>query len=298
MGNEKIILIIEDINQGKGDKRAFCKAVYNEVYALCYPVIREEEQCSHVTKRAVIALCNNIDKINTARNVHRQIATLVSAYLFDEIVGKDIAADIDSLKDYDFDRIKEDDELLAIVKENVKVFKSPKAFDAASEEFHALTPVQTVIMEFFAYELHAVDDIENMLNVDSAYIRNEIAGARAVLTGNAGGVYAYMEDAPVEDSEEEDETADFDEVAIEEVNGHSRGYHGGSREGVFAAFVGRIFPKLSRSARRTVVRAASGVLGLCIVFVLILSIVLGNGNKKSSNRHIAVSYTHLTLPTT
>ena len=78
--NEQLVELIKDVVSGNKEKDVFCKEFYREVYAIVYPVFGENSK--KVTSRAFIYLFDNLDKIDVSRNVHRQIATLVSTFMF------------------------------------------------------------------------------------------------------------------------------------------------------------------------------------------------------------------------
>ena len=106
--DEQLVKLIKDVVSGNQDKEVFCKEFYKEVYALVYPVFGDNSK--KVTSRAFIYLCNNIDKIDVSKNIHRQVATLVSAFMFGLIDKNTIKINVTGLE-YEFNKIKEDAEL-------------------------------------------------------------------------------------------------------------------------------------------------------------------------------------------
>lgn len=116
--------LIRSVMDGKDDKVTLCKEIYAEVFSLCYPVVKDREESKTVAKRALIEVCSNIDSINLDHNVSRQIATIVSVFLFNKINGKEELADKRERKEYSYNQIQEDRKLFDIIKENANIFKS------------------------------------------------------------------------------------------------------------------------------------------------------------------------------
>ena len=99
--DEQLVKLIKDVVSGNQDKEVFCKEFYKEVYALVYPVFGDNSK--KVTSRAFIYLCNNIDKIDVGKNIHRQVATLVSAFMFGLIDKNTIKNNVTGLE-YEFNK--------------------------------------------------------------------------------------------------------------------------------------------------------------------------------------------------
>jgi hypothetical protein len=197
--DEQLVKLIKDVVSGNQDKEVFCKEFYKEVYALVYPVFGDNSK--KVTSRAFIYLCNNIDKIDVSKNIHRQVATLVSAFMFGLIDKNTIKNNVTGLE-YEFNRIKEDAELYNIIRDNVKMFRNPADYDNTSEAIRSLSRVQTILLELYGYEMHSVDEIEELLDVDSAFICELIVKTKAQMLGV---------ELETEESEYEEENGSDDE---------------------------------------------------------------------------------------
>ena len=197
--DEQLVKLIKDVVSGNQDKEVFCKEFYKEVYALVYPVFGDNSK--KVTSRAFIYLCNNIDKIDVSKNIHRQVATLVSAFMFGLIDKNTIKNNVTGLE-YEFNKIKEDVELYNIIRDNVKMFRNPADYDNTSEAIRSLSRVQTILLELYGYEMHSVDEIEELLDVDSAFICELIVKTKAQMLGI---------ELETEESEYEEENGSDDE---------------------------------------------------------------------------------------
>lgn len=78
--DNEIVVLIQDVIAGNAEKKELCNRIYKEVYALAYPVYQDEEKSMTQAKKALIEVCNRIEDINLSKNVHKQVATIVSAY--------------------------------------------------------------------------------------------------------------------------------------------------------------------------------------------------------------------------
>lgn len=320
--NEQLVELIKDVVSGNKEKDVFCKEFYKEVYAIVYPVFGENSK--KVTSRAFIYLCDNLDKIDVSRNVHRQIATLVSTFMFGLIDKKTIKYDAE-LSDYEFNRIKDDVELYNIIRDNVKMFKNPVDFERASDSIKELTRVQTIVLELYGYEMHSVEEIEELLDMDSAFIYGIIGQIKAQILGinisvsedtddamEESGVDVYEEQeendeyVPEDDNEsEEEQPADSSNDEDEdEADSCSEEYiymrkNARKKKGPdlvvekLSELLGKLFPDLSHTARNIVVYVAGGVILLAIVISIFLSAILSGGansaNKKNSSGNTRVT---------
>ena len=77
--DNEIVVLIQDVIAGNAEKKELCNRIYKEVYALAYPVYQDEEKSMTQAKKALIEVCNSIEAINLSKNVHKQVATIVSA---------------------------------------------------------------------------------------------------------------------------------------------------------------------------------------------------------------------------
>lgn len=208
------------------------------------------------------------------------------------------------MREYNYSRIREDEELLGYMKKKAGVFRSPKVFDEEGKEFASLNPVQMALMEMYAYEMQSVETIERITDVDSSYIASWIAGVKeAVIEGYEAVAAAPEEEAlsQTQDSEEageeayeepEHEELQDDEEAIdyndtyEEKRAVSSVYKraGGHRENSVTMFIKKIFPALSLPARKAISWAVGCVVVIVLVSVLFVSAIAGKNNKKKVSK--------------
>ena len=199
---EQMKELINDVRTGKTDKEVLCKEIQKDVNCLIYPVFGEDYK--KLSPRAIIDICTNLDSIDVNKNIMRQIATRVSVFMFNLIDNSTIKIDDDY--EYEYGRIKEDKELFDIIKDNSRIFKDFKAYDNAPDNIKSLSRVQTIMMELYGYEMHSVDDIETLLDIDSAFILKLIA----MMKDNILGISSVVENMSDYASFDEEETDDSD----------------------------------------------------------------------------------------
>ena len=200
---EQMKELIEAIRSGQSDKETLCKAIQKDVNNLIYPVFGEDYK--RISPRAIIDICMNLDSINVDKNIMRQIATRVSVYMFGLIDDSTIRIDDNCV--YEYNRIKEDEELFGIIRDNSKMFKDFKAYDSVSDNIKSLSRVQTIMMELYGYEMHSIDEIKSLLNTD----RDTISKIIGMMKNNMLGITS--EDEDVLEYEAFDETDEGDEIA-------------------------------------------------------------------------------------
>ncbi|MDO5338978.1 MAG: hypothetical protein Q4E78_02555, partial [Eubacteriales bacterium] len=209
---EQMKELIDAIRSGQSDKETLCKAIQKDVNNLIYPVFGEDYK--RISPRAIIDICMNLDSINVDKNIMRQIATRVSVYMFGLIDDSTIR--IDDKCVYEYNRIKEDEELFGIVKDNSKMFKDFKAYDTVSDNIKSLSRVQTIMMELYGYEMHSIDEIQSLLNTD----RDTISKLIGMMKNNMLGIASEDEDVleygafDEENAEAEAESEADDEIAV------------------------------------------------------------------------------------
>ena len=202
---EQMKELIEAIRSGQSDKETLCKAIQKDVNNLIYPVFGEDYK--RISPRAIIDICMNLDSINVDKNIMRQIATRVSVYMFSLIDDSTIRIDDNCV--YEYNRIKEDEELFGIIRDNSKMFKDFKAYDSVSDNIKSLSRVQTIMMELYGYEMHSIDEIKSLLNTD----RDTISKIIGMMKNNMLGITSEDEDVlEYEAFEAEAETDEGDEI--------------------------------------------------------------------------------------
>lgn len=177
MNNETMLSsLVRGLRDNKINKEEFYKKMYEDVYALVYPVMKNKKDSKDYTEDSIDYIYNNLSQINLNKNIYRQIASLVSSFLV-----KDLLEDAGEyeLKDcaYTYDNLKEDKELLNICKNNVTAFRNVKDFKECGKKFRTLPSVLMAMLELFGYEMRSIGEIAKLTNLSEDKVRgflNEI----------------------------------------------------------------------------------------------------------------------------
>ena len=309
--DKELVQLIQDVVDGKVQKKELCNKIYKEVYALSYPVYKDEAKSTTQAKKALIQVCNKINGIDLTKNIHKQIAVIVSTYFFVNAVdenSKELSEKTD-IKEYKFSKIREDEELLMYMKKKANAFRSPSVFDEEDEKLKSLDSVQMALVELYAYEMQSVDAIERMTDVDSSYIGSWIAQIKFILSGEAVALENTADEAKAavandnisneiyedayensdDDKEQYDESDDESEEysnEYDEQEAVSSVYQKRNRqhENAVTLFIRRLFPALSLPARMAMSWIAGCIVVIALVSVLFVSVIAGKNNKKKVNK--------------
>ena len=309
--DKELVQLIQDVVDGKVQKKELCNKIYKEVYALSYPVYKDEAKSTTQAKKALIQVCSKINGIDLTKNIHKQIAVIVSTYFFVNAVdenSKELSEKTD-IKEYKFSKIREDEELLMYMKKKANAFRSPSVFDEEDEKLKSLDSVQMALVELYAYEMQSVDAIERMTDVDSSYIGSWIAQIKLILSGEAAvlentadeaksavvndnisdeiyeDAYENSDDDKEQDDESDDESEEYsneydEQEAVSSVYQKRNRHH----ENAVTLFIRRLFPALSLPARMAMSWIAGCIVVIALVSVLFVSVIAGKNNKKKVNK--------------
>ena len=309
--DKELVQLIQDVVDGKVQKKELCNKIYKEVYALSYPVYRDEAKSTTQAKKALIQVCSKINGIDLTKNIHKQIAVIVSTYFFVNAVdenSKELSEKTD-IKEYKFSKIREDEELLMYMKKKANAFRSPSVFDEEDEKLKSLDSVQMALVELYAYEMQSVDAIERMTDVDSSYIGSWIAQIKLILSGEAAvlentadeaksavandnisdeiyeDAYENSDDDKEQYDESDDESEEYsneydEQEAVSSVYQKRNRHH----ENAVTLFIRRLFPALSLPARMAMSWIAGCIVVIALVSVLFVSVIAGKNNKKKVNK--------------
>ena len=313
--DKELVQLIQDVVDGKVQKKELCNKIYKEVYALSYPVYKDEAKSTTQAKKALIQVCSKINGIDLTKNIHKQIAVILSTYFFVNEVDENSMelSEKTDIKEYKFSKIREDEEFLMYMKKKANAFRSPLVFDEEDEKLKSLDSVQMALVELYAYEMQSVDAIERMTDVDSSYIGSWIAQIKFILSGEAVALENTADEAKAavandnisdeiyedayensdDDKEQYDESDDESDDESEEYSNEydeqeavSSVYQKRNRqhENAVTLFIRRLFPALSLPARMAMSWIAGCIVVIALVSVLFVSVIAGKNNKKKVNK--------------
>jgi len=224
--DEQLLDMFQKVISGLESKENLCDLIEDQVFALVKPVMKTEKKKDEVSVQILVEICKSIEEFNLEKNIRRQIASFTSVYLYNYLLeqGTEIQTK-GNLLEYDYTSVKEDQELHSAVKRMVKVFRDAKMYKKADKHFKKMSPMDVVLIELFAYETYSIDQLEDMLELDSVFLCNAIQRAKCAFLG----IGIEEDDVEREDSyidafdgvdESDVEDANQDDVdEIEEVDG-------------------------------------------------------------------------------
>ena len=298
--------LVQDVIDGKAEKKELCNKIYKEVYALAYPVYQNEEKSMTQAKKALVEICKRIGDFNLERNIHKQVATIASAFFFTSVVSENAEELRNNAPtgEYEYTHIKDDEEFVTYMKQKAIAFRSPKSFDQQEESFRNLSEIEMSLTELYAYEMLSVDAIESVTDVDSSYISGWLAGIRSYVLGyeTAGNAdnndmaavadndYNSLDESDYSDEEYDDSDYGYDENnnnddyrEREAVSSVYRKTGKRLKENAVTLFIKRLFPALTLPARMMVSWIVGGVIVIILIIILVVSVKAGKSNKKSAS---------------
>lgn len=299
--DEHLVEVFQQVTDGTGSKRELCDLVEDQIFGLVLPVVKNEKRSDAVTGRILIELCESADTFNLERNLRRQIAGFTSMYLYEMLLSEGVQLQTEgNLVEYDYTMIKEDEELHEEMKKIVAVFRHPELYHKTDMTFKLLEPMEIVLLQLYGYETYTIDQLEDMLEIDSTFICNAIQRARCSLLGINLEEYTPYGDNYYADS---DENFDGDGViGFEEYDEESEAEQGKqivrdrmtSNDGETRGIIPMLFPNLDR---KTVMGIRGGVLAVffgCFIFLAVSLIhdkppVQDTGGRATQNGTMATT---------
>ncbi|MDO5403416.1 MAG: hypothetical protein Q4F11_08245, partial [Eubacteriales bacterium] len=237
--DEQLVGAFRQVIDGIGNEQRLFDLIEDQIFGLVLPVIKSEKKSDAVTGSIMTELCESADAFNMNKNLNRQIARFTSVYLYKMLLENGARLQTSgNLVDYPYTMIKEDAELYDEMKKIVRIFRNPDLYHKADKAFKRLEPMEIVLLQMFGYETYTIDQMEDMLEVDSSFLCNAIMRAKASLLDidiSEPGENSYGE-APYDEDIEDEEERSFGILAM-------------------------IFPKLSK-------KALMGIRCAIIVFIL------------------------------
>ena len=287
--DEQLLDMFQKVISGLESKENLCDLIEDQVFALVKPVMKTEKKKDEVSVQILVEICKSIEEFNLEKNIRRQIASFTSVYLYNYLLehGTEIQTK-GNLLEYDYASVKEDQELHSAVKRMVKVFRDAKMYKKADKHFKKMSPMDVVLIELFAYETYSIDQLEDMLELDSVFLCNAIQRAKCAFLGieiKETEDENYEEDESDVEDEAEGEDADIQDDGIEELDGDILEDAGTHRAPVkksvtyirpedqpnawekSAGMISKVFPKLDK---KYVTMIQCGI--IAVVFVLVVAL--------------------------
>ena len=216
--DRELIKLLNDSK--KGNKNSFEKLtrlVYQEVYNLVAFVYTTKESREKLTKHVLVRMFKNASEFdNEELDIHLWIArfTTVEVYNVCKKQNGELFDTQISAEEYNYDSISEDSEFAKCAADYNQAFLDIDQLNEIMTDFEDFSKGQRLLYLMFAYESYTIDEIEDLLEIDSTFIGTQIMQIRGMLgldmvSLDGDGPQVHVAD---EDSSEDDEDSSDDSV--------------------------------------------------------------------------------------
>ena len=181
----KLLQLIQEVKKGNKDVYdEISNLIIDEVYNLVSFVYKKEETRKKLARHVIVKIIRSIDGFNSeAMDIHMWIArfTTIEIYSVYSKQNGNIFSKTNHNLSYEYNSIEEDTLFQSCAAEYNRAFIDIAELNKINGKMSALTKAQKIIYEMFCYECFSIDEIEDVLEVDSTYIIDAIAGMKEQL---------------------------------------------------------------------------------------------------------------------
>ena len=217
--DRELIKLLNDSK--KGNKNSFEKLtrlVYQEVYNLVAFVYTTKESREKLTKHVLVRMFKNASEFdNEELDIHLWIArfTTVEVYNVCKKQNGELFDTQISAEEYNYDSISEDSEFAKCAADYNQAFLDIDQLNEIMTDFEDFSKGQRLLYLMFAYESYTIDEIEDLLEIDSTFIGTQIMQIRGMLgldmvslDGDGPQVHVADEDSSEDETDDEDSSDD------------------------------------------------------------------------------------------
>ncbi len=267
----KLLQLIQEVKKGNKDVYdEISNLIIDEVYNLVSFVYKKEETRKKLARHVVVKIIRSMDEFDSeTMDIHMWIArfTTIEIYnVYSKQNGNIFSKTYNNLS-YEYNSIEEDALFENCAAEYNRAFIDIAELNKINGKLSSLTKAQKIIYEMFCYECFSIDEIEDVLEVDSTYIIDAIAGMKEQLC-----VYSSQESLDSADNDiaiSEEEAYELNNI----YNNHSK-----SNRSYYTLFSKKI-------SKKSLISAAScaAVILLAIIVVVVVSIRDKNSASNVAN---------------
>jgi len=266
--DRELIKLLNDSK--KGNKNSFEKLtrlVYQEVYNLVAFVYTTKESREKLTKHVLVRMFKNASEFdNEELDIHLWIArfTTVEVYNVCKKQNGELFDTQISAEEYNYDSISEDSEFAKCAADYNQAFLDIDQLNEIMTDFEDFSKGQRLLYLMFAYESYTIDEIEDLLEIDSTFIGTQIMQIRGMLgldmvslDGDGPQVHVADEDSSEDETDDEDSSDDsVPEIDFDDNDNYSDRYD-------------------AKSANHGIKADARmrGIIAICAALVVVLAVV-------------------------
>ena len=227
--DRELIKLLNDSK--KGNKNSFEKLtrlVYQEVYNLVAFVYTTKESREKLTKHVLVRMFKNASEFdNEELDIHLWIArfTTVEVYNVCKKQNGELFDTQISAEEYNYDSISEDSEFAKCAADYNQAFLDIDQLNEIMTDFEDFSKGQRLLYLMFAYESYTIDEIEDLLEIDSTFIGTQIMQIRGrlgldmvSLDGDGPQVHVADEDSSEDETDDETDDEDSSDDSVPEID--------------------------------------------------------------------------------
>ena len=227
--DRELIKLLNDSK--KGNKNSFEKLtrlVYQEVYNLVAFVYTTKESREKLTKHVLVRMFKNASEFdNEELDIHLWIArfTTVEVYNVCKKQNGELFDTQISAEEYNYDSICEDSEFAKCAADYNQAFLDIDQLNEIMTDFEDFSKGQRLLYLMFAYESYTIDEIEDLLEIDSTFIGTQIMQIRGMLgldmvslDGDGPQVHVADEDSSEDETDDETDDEDSSDDSVPEID--------------------------------------------------------------------------------
>ena len=266
--DRELIKLLNDSKKGnKNSFEKFTRLVYQEVYNLVAFVYITKESREKLTKHVLVRMFKNASEFdNEELDIHLWIArfTTVEVYNVCKKQNGELFDTQISAEEYNYDSISEDLEFAKCAADYNQAFLDIDQLNEIMTDFEDFSKGQRLLYLMFAYESYTIDEIEDLLEIDSTFIGTQIMQIRGMLgldmvslDGDGPQVHVADEDSSEDETDDEDSSDDsVPEIDFDDNDNYSDRYD-------------------AKSANHGIKADARmrGIIAICAALVVVLAVV-------------------------
>ena len=234
--DRELIKLLNDSKKGnKNSFEKFTRLVYQEVYNLVAFVYITKESREKLTKHVLVRMFKNASEFdNEELDIHLWIArfTTVEVYNVCKKQNGELFDTQISAEEYNYDSISEDSEFAKCAADYNQAFLDIDQLNEIMTDFEDFSKGQRLLYLMFAYESYTIDEIEDLLEIDSTFIGTQIMQIRGMLgldmvslDGDGPQVHVADEDSSEDETDDEDSSDDsVPEIDFDDNDNYSDRY--------------------------------------------------------------------------
>ena len=286
--DRELIRLINSAKKGNKDSfERLCELIYHEVYNLVAFVYTSKETRTKLTKHVLVRIYKNLDDFDiNEMDVHLWLARFTTLEVYricvkqnGELFGTEMKT-----AEYSCETVEDDAELASCAAEYNEAFLDREKLEEILIDFKDMTKGQKILYQMFCYESYTLDELEDLLEVDSTFLGTQLMAVRTKLglsdislTG-AGGQDVLADEEPVqyEEADEDAGEADYEPSGAEKLNNtHAAEVKSDNSDSVKSPILGFIPDKV-------LVGIITVVTGLIVILSVVLVISIGNNKKQET----------------